>query len=102
MARLTFKRDPKETSFAAMACNSELRTCYIRRDGVNVGRIFNQAYSKVLGGDDVWRITLFVSVADECHSVTLKGRYETLDDAKDFVRKNWERICEKWDIAKED
>jgi len=98
MARLTFKREPRITGLASSAYNDEKRSCHIRLDGEEVGYIFNRAHSYVLRGEDTWCVTIFALVDMERKNVTLKGRFETLDEAKAFVKKNWKAITEKWEL----
>jgi hypothetical protein len=99
MAKLTFKREPRITGLASSAYNDEKRICYIRMAGEEVGYIFNRAHSYVLHGEDVWRVTMFALVDMERRNVTLKGKFATLDEAKDFVKKNWQVITDKWELV---
>jgi hypothetical protein len=43
-------------------------------------------------------VTIFALVDMERKNVTLKGKFETLDAAKDFVKKNWDKITDKWEL----
>jgi hypothetical protein len=98
MAKLTFKRVARTTGLASISYNDEKRTCYIRVDGEEVGHIYNRAHSYVIRGEDVWRICLFSTVDGVRKNVILKARFDKLDDAKAFVRKNWKKISERWQI----
>jgi hypothetical protein len=102
--KLSFKKEKKETGLRAIAEPNP--TTQIKADKKKCGAITppNRFSSQ---GDD-WFIRLMVkkvpSEADPCDFawITLKAKRSTEEECREFIKKNWAVICEKYDLYQMD
>lgn len=97
-----FRKGARPTGLAAVA-NSYAETTITMGRGGKVGQIFPPSATS-LKGYDHWRVGLMVKKESTKESpcgwkwVIFKKEFETEEEARSLVKKDWEKLLEKFDL----
>lgn len=95
--KLSFKNGARPTGLSSVG--NPYRSITIKGDGKDVGSIrMNNSNAANPKGDNKYHIWLHVKTEDSFKNITLKAKFDTENDAKNFITEHWQSLIERYPI----